>query len=627
MESEYQSAPNSYEKVAPAIQRALGVPTRYLIVISYTHQPSYWASICPTKRPLINTMSQGRGIESRNWRARQGSDHTRRPGHLGLNVRPGRGRGSSRRGGSLRRGGWGARGTGAGGLGAERAPGEGISDTSRASAQQHSSSDSTDGLGDTTMADYNPYGPGPGGQTRRQAANANDSNPGGQTRRQAENVNDSNPGGQTRRQAENLDDSNPALKKRKLLPPVVTIHGKFWIPDNSAPVNETRRFMVMTEHGFPKQIYDQGPGPFRQHVESILGEALTERAVIDLPKVGVYSESGENAQDRFFGNQFAGEALKRVRDDFDLLESDNKAQKEQIIKDKDRVRELGLEEGPEMSSDLPHLDIPARHRMILMAKNLHTRYRTMWQMATNAALIPATSESYKNQPRDFSINLQSYGGFKPHKDRYDLCTALAHSGSLRDDLILGKSRYFQVWQSDDHTLQGPSPRQRLYEKMFQELYSMDYETADWIVNAADVEDVKPAQELIRLIDRFRYAMDVSYKHAHHGHKDSATGKTNQSMSRNTLNNYKSAETLYKNWAKGLKQLVADQQKKPSDQLYSLNASEKHKISHTTDQFYARVRPLLAGNWDRLERLKAWKPTEALQRQYNSFQGKHDPFAA
>lgn len=218
------------------------------------------------------------------------------------------------------------------------------------------------------------------------------------------------------------------------------------------------------------------------HVESLLGEARDERAVIDLPKVDVYSESGEGAQDRFFGNQFAGEALKRVSDDFELMEMQVKDLKEQYMKGKDTIRELRLQEGSAIISDLPHLNIPAPHRMILMAKNLHLRYRTMWQMATNAGLIPAALEDSKHRQDSYEINLNDFGGFRPHKERYELCTALAHSGSLRDDLVVGKSQYLSVWHNDPHIFQ----RQQLYEKMFKELYCMDYETAAWISKCSPV---------------------------------------------------------------------------------------------------------------------------------------------
>ena len=89
-----------------------------------------------------------------------------------------------------------------------------------------------------------------------------------------------------------------------------------------------------------------------------------------------------------------------------------------------------------------------------------------------------TLQAQPSQARDSSkIKMAHYGGFKPRKFRYDLCTALVHSGSLRDDLVVGKSNNFNVWQGDGP---GVVHRSALFQRLFDEIYSMDYDTAGWM---------------------------------------------------------------------------------------------------------------------------------------------------
>ena len=56
-----------------------------------------------------------------------------------------------------------------------------------------------------------------------------------------------------------------------------------------------------------------------------------------------------------------------------------------------RKSEYGVLSGPGVDTDLLYLNIKTYPQiMVLMAKSLHTRYRTLWQIATNIGSIPAT---------------------------------------------------------------------------------------------------------------------------------------------------------------------------------------------------------------------------------------------
>lgn len=263
----------------------------------------------------------------------------------------------------------------------------------------------------------------------------------------------------------------PSRKRQKILdvsPPQVEFNTEWsW-----KYYEGSRRFMVLTPQSFHQDLYRHNDGLFMGHIRECLTEARDDRAVIDMPYAGPSPSPG--GEDRFFGNQFAGEALLRVGDVFEAAERQAEALTQRLEKAEDEIRDLRKKENaPE------HLGIPDQHRANLMAKNLHMRYRNMWQMAANLDLIPPDMENYRDQKGRYAINVDDYGGFRHHKDRYDLCTALAHAGSLRDDLVAGTSQYFHVW----HTDVKDRDRSRLFWNMFEEVYSLDYDTAQWIGNA------------------------------------------------------------------------------------------------------------------------------------------------
>lgn len=93
----------------------------------------------------------------------------------------------------------------------------------------------------------------------------------------------------------------------------------------------------------------------------------------------------------------------------------------------------------------------------------------------------------------------------------------------------------------------------------------------------------------------------------------------------SLQNYATAQSRYKTWVKELKTLIANQ--KLTSQQHKLSQSEKRDIDEKTLRFYKEARRLLTSNWDRIRYNEFWKPTESLQKDYNSIVPGYDPFSA
>ncbi|KAB5576125.1 hypothetical protein GE09DRAFT_616219 [Coniochaeta sp. 2T2.1] len=387
--------------------------------------------------------------------------------------------------------------------------------------------------------------------------------------------------------------------------------------------------MLVSDTRFTEEGCGIHDNAFMNHIRAMICEAREAREVIELPNARA-AESNEESPERFFGNQFAGQVIKRVRDDFEAaqkhnrdLRADNREYVDMLSRAELHNRDRGQRDqiDPRISAGLLDLDIPPRHIMLLMSKNLHTRYRTMWQIAGNMGLIPMNHVD-KQDCTKYKVNLLSYGGFKCHRDRYELCTALAHSGSLRDDLAVGRSKYLDVWQAKVAKEENDNiDRAGLFKALFEEIYWMDYDTVEWIVTAADAMDVKPAQHWIHLIDHFIWALDV-------GHKQNFEKKKMQPPQA-LKQNLQPAKTRYNKWVDQLKGLVATQRQKDPDKLYHLTSAQVHDIREKTKDFYKDVTHAncLGAYWNRLHSIRCWKPAESLQREYRDLTEGHDPFGA
>jgi hypothetical protein len=228
-------------------------------------------------------------------------------------------------------------------------------------------------------------------------------------------------------------------------------------PDTSP--DTMRQLMVVAERAYPYRLCDtdDAVGHFMTHVKFILGEALSENAIVDIPK------EFDEGYDRFFANRVAGEIVQRVG------------------KSVTELRDMANHRDP--TEKHRSLDIPYEHQVSLMAKNLHTRYRNMWQLALNAGLIPATDPRQRDLEPPEVVTFRHYGGYAAHKSRYDLATGLGHAGCLRDDLAMIQSRYFEVWHAS-HTNSRlsvhPGVRKDLHRTLFETLYGLKVDEADWI---------------------------------------------------------------------------------------------------------------------------------------------------
>ena len=85
---------------------------------------------------------------------------------------------------------------------------------------------------------------------------------------------------------------------------------------------------------------------------------------------------------------------------------------------------------------------------------------------------------------------------------------------------------------------------------------------------------------------------------------------------------------FSTWVEELKQLVAAQRTKPSNDKNHLDARERVRVYSSTKRLHDEAKILLSNHWDRLARTcKPWKPTEALQRPYQFYARDSQAFRA
>lgn len=206
---------------------------------------------------------------------------------------------------------------------------------------------------------------------------------------------------------------------------------------------------------------------FRDHMRTV-----TEEAKIPTRLVRIRNEQDTADEDTLFSNMLGGELWDKLHPWISGLE-------EQLQKADERIAELESHVADLGDSD-QHLNIAVPDRIRLMAQHLHHRYRTMWQMAVNADIIPGNRPDLKQYKNHAGLEiLNRHGDREPlmHQNRYDLCTALAHGGNLRDDLLVGTSRYMEVWQDEK---KPQRLRAGLFRELFERVYDLTYDEVQWL---------------------------------------------------------------------------------------------------------------------------------------------------
>jgi hypothetical protein len=235
--------------------------------------------------------------------------------------------------------------------------------------------------------------------------------------------------------------------------------------------DDYRKYTMVTKS---LNAMQQGGDYFRDHMRTVTEEAKIPERLVRIP-----NEQDTAGEDILFSNTLGGELWDKMTPWISGLEEQLQKAHERIAELESHVADLG-DHAADLGDSDQHLNIAVPDRIRLMTHHLHHRYRTMWQMAVNADIISGNRpglQQYTNHP-GLKI-LSRHGDDKPlmHKNRYDLCTALAHGGNLRDDLLVGTSRYMKVWQD---TEMPPLLRADLFRELFERVYGLTYDEAQWL---------------------------------------------------------------------------------------------------------------------------------------------------
>lgn len=143
------------------------------------------------------------------------------------------------------------------------------------------------------------------------------------------------------------------------------------------------------------------------------------------------------------------------------------------------------------------------------------------------------------------------------------------------------------------------------------------------MTAADKHDVGPVRAFIRLIERFRYVADTTYKRHTRVIEDKNADK-NADKNDNTrpreldkdneaVKKLINAEAHYQTWIGHIKALIQSQKTKPRE--FFISEADKSIILEQTRKFYSDGCDQ-GGNWNVMKDKGNWKPAEIFQSDYD-----------
>lgn len=284
-----------------------------------------------------------------------------------------------------------------------------------------------------------------------------------------------------RRRPSDLDTEDHRAKKRMKI-------DVEWKPSDNK--EENRAFMVVTKE-LPKPIWNTDLS-FRETLDKQMESAKYPEAKVFIHDLVV----GDNDQHVLFANTTAGDVIEKLSAEVEELKKTIKTLQSRRAEE-NRTANRRLQQ---QQTEDEQLGIPKHDQNSLMIRQLHHRFRTVWQIAQNLGF-------FTNKPDPNQIGTQSMlnlfgdiGGWDLHKKRYSLCTALAHGGDLIADLLVGTSGYFPAWHggsTDYKYARHAEQSETLYTRLFELIYKMNYAEAQWIGKA--IHDSNIATPSVRLL--------------------------------------------------------------------------------------------------------------------------------
>jgi hypothetical protein len=263
-----------------------------------------------------------------------------------------------------------------------------------------------------------------------------------------------------------------------------------WRPSDNR--EENRAFMVITKE-LPRLVWNTNLS-LRETLDRQMEEAKYPQAKVSIHDL-VVEDSDQHV---LFANTRAGDVIEKLsarveelQETIEILQArraeDNRIANERRAEENRIKNERRAEEKRIANERLKHqqredeqLRITKQDQNSLMIRQLHQRFRTVWQIAQNLGYFEDIANTSKIGSQSLAGVFKNLGGWDLHRKRYTLCTALGHGGDLKSDLLVGTSGYLATWHdSPDHAAHAIQS-EALYTRLFSLIYRMDYTEAQWI---------------------------------------------------------------------------------------------------------------------------------------------------